>query len=118
MNHAVFNEFGLKGNVQDYYAAGNSLLHVILETKKGIPISMALLWALVARRAGVCCNTYYTLLSNALFYHIYTPLYTPLYTYVHPMNTHTYTPNAPASPHSLYIYITYSRPTAKVSVAT
>ena len=38
--------------VQDYYAAGNSLLHVILETKKGIPISMALLWALVARRAG------------------------------------------------------------------
>jgi regulator of sirC expression with transglutaminase-like and TPR domain len=60
VNHAVFNEFGLKGNVQDYYAAGNSLLHVILETKKGIPISMALLWALVARRAGVCCNTYYT----------------------------------------------------------
>jgi hypothetical protein len=42
----------LRGNDDDYYQIDNSLLPRVLETKLGIPISLALVYMLVAKRAG------------------------------------------------------------------
>ena len=43
----------LAGNAADYYNADNSFLDRVLETRKGIPISMACVLVAVAERAGV-----------------------------------------------------------------
>jgi regulator of sirC expression with transglutaminase-like and TPR domain len=55
----VFEELGFRGNEADYYDPKNSLLPDVLERKVGIPISLALVYIEVARRAevdasGVC----------------------------------------------------------------
>ena len=44
---------GFKGNEEGYYEADNSYLNRILETKLGIPISLSVLYLLVARRCGL-----------------------------------------------------------------
>jgi regulator of sirC expression with transglutaminase-like and TPR domain len=46
-------EIGLRGNEQDYYNVNNSLLPRVIDSRRGIPISLALVYMLVARRAGV-----------------------------------------------------------------
>lgn len=42
-----------RGNADDYYNAGNSLLPRILDSRLGIPISLTLLYMLVGARAGM-----------------------------------------------------------------
>lgn len=42
----------LRGNDDDYYSIDNSLLPRVLENRLGIPISLALVYMLVAKRAG------------------------------------------------------------------
>ena len=49
----VFGTLGFAGNESDYYDPKNSLLPDVLERKKGIPISLALVYCEIARRAGV-----------------------------------------------------------------
>jgi regulator of sirC expression with transglutaminase-like and TPR domain len=44
---------GFHGNEADYYDPRNSFLNDVLERKTGIPISLAVLYVEVARRAGV-----------------------------------------------------------------
>jgi regulator of sirC expression with transglutaminase-like and TPR domain len=44
---------GFRGNEQDYYDPRNSLLPDVLERRLGIPITLALVYCEVARRAGV-----------------------------------------------------------------
>lgn len=46
-------ELGFRGNADDYYAPENSLLPLVLETRLGIPISLTVVYQLVARRAGL-----------------------------------------------------------------
>lgn len=48
-----FRELGFEGNAADYYDVRNSLLPDVLERRTGIPISLALVWCDIARRAGV-----------------------------------------------------------------
>ncbi|HMN21903.1 MAG TPA: tetratricopeptide repeat protein [Ottowia sp.] len=48
-----FGELGFAGNVNDYHDPGNSFLHVVLRTRRGIPISLALLWLELARGLGL-----------------------------------------------------------------
>jgi regulator of sirC expression with transglutaminase-like and TPR domain len=43
----------LRGNEDDYYEIENSLLPSVIERRLGIPISLALVYQLVARRAGM-----------------------------------------------------------------
>lgn len=50
---AAFRDLGFCGNVDDYYDPKNSLLPDVLERRLGIPISLALVWCELARRAGV-----------------------------------------------------------------
>ncbi|MEI7865164.1 MAG: transglutaminase-like domain-containing protein [Chthoniobacterales bacterium] len=45
-------ELVFAGNSEDYYNEGNSLLSCVLDSRKGIPISLALVYMLVGQRAG------------------------------------------------------------------
>jgi len=53
LHHILFDEFGFHGNRSEYYRAGNSYLPVVLETKAGIPITLSLVYKLVAERLGL-----------------------------------------------------------------
>jgi regulator of sirC expression with transglutaminase-like and TPR domain len=46
-------EVGLQGNEADYYNINNSLLPEVIETRLGIPITLSLVYLLVARRTGL-----------------------------------------------------------------
>lgn len=46
-------ELGFAGNLNNYYAAENSYLHRVLETRRGIPISLGVLLLELAEHAGL-----------------------------------------------------------------
>ncbi len=46
-------DLGFRGNEDDYYNARNSLLPCVIDSRLGIPISLSLLYMIVARRASV-----------------------------------------------------------------
>jgi regulator of sirC expression with transglutaminase-like and TPR domain len=46
-------ELCFRGNTDDYYCERNSLLPCVIETRMGIPITLTLLYIMVARRAGI-----------------------------------------------------------------
>lgn len=53
LNRFFFRELAFAGNVNDYYDAGNSYLHQVLASRRGIPISLALLYIELAGHAGL-----------------------------------------------------------------
>lgn len=53
LNAYFFEELGFSGNVNDYYDPANSLLPEVLRTRRGIPITLALLYIELARGAGL-----------------------------------------------------------------
>jgi len=46
-------ELGFAGNLNDYYAAENSFVHHVLETRRGIPITLAVLLLELGEQAGL-----------------------------------------------------------------
>lgn len=48
-----FAELGFGGNLNDYYNANNSYLQVVLAKRRGIPISLGLLWLELAQAIGL-----------------------------------------------------------------
>ena len=53
LHDVLFDEQGFAGNVDDYYNPINSYLPAVLETKRGLPITLCLLYKLVADRLGI-----------------------------------------------------------------
>lgn len=53
LNQYLFTEKGFTGNSDNYYALGNNFLNVVLEKKTGIPITLAVVYIEVGRRAGL-----------------------------------------------------------------
>lgn len=53
INRVLFQEFGFRGNVEDYTDPENSFLNRVLETRKGLPISLSIVYLLVAERCGL-----------------------------------------------------------------
>jgi regulator of sirC expression with transglutaminase-like and TPR domain len=53
LNRYFFQELGFAGNVNDYYASANSYLHEVLRTRRGIPISLAVLYIELAMQIGL-----------------------------------------------------------------
>ena len=53
MNQYFFVELGFAGNVNNYYDRGNSYLHQVLATRRGIPITLALLYCELASQLGL-----------------------------------------------------------------
>lgn len=51
LNRFFFDELGFQGNVNDYYDPRNSYLHEVLATRRGIPITLALLYGELASHA-------------------------------------------------------------------
>ncbi|WP_313075905.1 SirB1 family protein [Melaminivora sp.] len=53
LNHLFYGELGFSGNLNDYYAPENSYLHSVLHSRRGIPISLAVLWLELAQGIGL-----------------------------------------------------------------
>ena len=53
LNRFFFQELGFAGNVNDYYDARNSYLHFVLQSRRGIPITLAVLYAEIASQIGL-----------------------------------------------------------------
>lgn len=53
LNQFFFHDLGFGGNVNDYYDPDNSFLHAVLRTRRGIPISLAVLWMELAQGLGL-----------------------------------------------------------------
>ena len=53
LNRFFFQELGFAGNVNDYYDPRNSYVHAVLETRRGIPITLALLYVELATQIGL-----------------------------------------------------------------
>lgn len=49
LNHFFFTELGFSGNLNNYYDPDNSYLNAVLRTRRGIPISLAILWLELAQ---------------------------------------------------------------------
>src|SRR5436190_14798871 len=49
----LFDELGFSGNTEDYYNTANSYLPAVLESKRGLPITLSLVYKLVAERVGL-----------------------------------------------------------------
>ncbi len=53
LHQVLFEEEGFAGNSADYYQPLNSYLPVVLETRRGIPITLSLVYKAVADRVGL-----------------------------------------------------------------
>ncbi|MGB7923794.1 MAG: transglutaminase-like domain-containing protein [Pyrinomonadaceae bacterium] len=52
-NHFMFEEMGFAGNQLDYYDPRNSFLNDVIDRRRGIPITLSILYMEVGRRAGL-----------------------------------------------------------------
>lgn len=53
LNQFFFRDLSFGGNVNDYYDPDNSFLNVVLRTRRGNPISLAVLWVELAQGLGL-----------------------------------------------------------------
>ncbi len=49
-NRYLFEEAGFRGAIEDYYNPANSCLNRVLETRRGIPITLSIVYMEIARR--------------------------------------------------------------------
>jgi F-box protein 21 len=54
--NSVFQAEGFAGNSEDYYSPDNSYINRVLATRRGIPITLSLLYSCVFARLGVACQ--------------------------------------------------------------
>lgn len=53
LNRCLFEDLGFRGNIQQYYDPDNSYINRVLDRKTGIPISLSVVYLLVAGRLGL-----------------------------------------------------------------
>jgi regulator of sirC expression with transglutaminase-like and TPR domain len=53
LNQFFYKDLGFGGNLNDFYATSNSYIHELVETRRGIPISMAVVWLELAQSIGL-----------------------------------------------------------------
>ena len=53
LHDVLFEEEGFRGNSDDYYNPNNSYLSAVLASKLGFPISLSLIYKVVAERVGL-----------------------------------------------------------------
>jgi regulator of sirC expression with transglutaminase-like and TPR domain len=56
LNQFFFNELHFGGNVNNYYDPDNSYVNAVLRTRKGIPISLAVVWLELAQSIGLSAH--------------------------------------------------------------
>jgi regulator of sirC expression with transglutaminase-like and TPR domain len=53
LHEVLFEEWGFTGHTSDYYAPDNSYLPRVLQTRRGIPVTLSLIYKAVAQRVGL-----------------------------------------------------------------
>ena len=53
LNQFLFDDLGYSGNAEDYYDPRNSYLNEVIERRRGIPISLSILYMEVGRKIGL-----------------------------------------------------------------
>ncbi|MBK6323249.1 MAG: tetratricopeptide repeat protein [Burkholderiales bacterium] len=53
LNQFFYRDLGFAGNLNDYYDPDNSFIHILLHTRRGIPITLAVLWMELAQGLGL-----------------------------------------------------------------
>jgi regulator of sirC expression with transglutaminase-like and TPR domain len=53
LHEVLFEELGFTGNTEDYYSPNNSYLSRVLVTRRGIPVTLSLIYKAVAQRLGL-----------------------------------------------------------------
>ena len=53
LNEYLFDELGFRGAEEDYYDPGNSFLNTVLDKKTGIPITLSIIYAEIAKNVGL-----------------------------------------------------------------
>lgn len=53
LNHIIFDVHGFSGNTTNFHAPQNSYLNNVIESKKGNPLSLSLLYAVVAQKLDI-----------------------------------------------------------------
>lgn len=53
LHHVLFEEEGFGGNLRDYYHPLNSFLPAVLESREGIPVTLSLVYKVVAEHLGL-----------------------------------------------------------------
>lgn len=53
LNQFFYNELGFSGNANNFYAPENSYLNEVFRTRRGIPISIAVIWLELAQALGL-----------------------------------------------------------------
>lgn len=53
LNAYFFHELGFAGNLNDYHDRRNSYLHEVLRTRRGIPITLAVIYVEIAQQVGL-----------------------------------------------------------------
>jgi len=52
LNRFLFDELGFRGNTEDYFDPRNSYLNEVLDRRRGIPITLSLVYMEIGRRVG------------------------------------------------------------------
>ena len=53
LNEYLFDELGFRGAEEDYYDPGNSFLNIVFNKKTGIPITLSIIYAEIAKKIGL-----------------------------------------------------------------
>ncbi len=53
LNEHLFQKYGFSGDTEDYYNPKNNFLNQVLEKKSGIPLSLSIIYAEVAKHIGL-----------------------------------------------------------------
>ena len=53
LNRVLFHEFGFHGNKEDYSDPANSFIDQVLARRKGLPVTLCMVYVLVAQRIGM-----------------------------------------------------------------
>lgn len=53
LNQFLYHDLGFGGNVNDYHDPDNSYIHVVLQTRRAIPVTLAVIWLELAQGLGL-----------------------------------------------------------------
>lgn len=53
LNNVLFNKYKFASNTKNFHSPGNSMINVVLETKKGNPISLCIIYMLIAQKLNL-----------------------------------------------------------------
>jgi regulator of sirC expression with transglutaminase-like and TPR domain len=88
INHIFFAVYKFSGNNTNFYSPGNSFINQVLETKKGNPITLSVLYASVSQKLGLPVYGVNLPLNYLLAYELHTYLEDPdgILFYINPYN--------------------------------